>query len=278
VISSKDALIPVEWGQREPYWNNVKHKSFILCKEKNVARTGCVATAAAQMMAYWNYPENINGVNFDWNGLTRKTYVSATNSADAELRKQVAHLMERIGSNTNMGYGCTSSGTDTYKARDYMRRLGYQGGAESKYNFNAVVGSLDKGRPVLARGDRTFKYIKIFGKKIGYTTNGHAWVIDGYVKKRRFMEQKIIIKNKKTGQIVKSEITSYWEYNSFIHNNWGWDGSHNGWFTEGCFDSNNGNVPNPLKMIGEGNDFDAGESGNYRYNNKIYHNLVPAGR
>lgn len=281
VINSKGYYVPVEWGQGSPYWNLVKDK-----KKCGTVRTGCVATAVAQIIAYWKYPSNIDGVNFDWNGLTGKTYVSAWQNNEANLRYQVAHLMKRIGENSGMDYGCSSSGTKTYKGRNYMNRLGYSGGGESKYNFNIVMSSLNAARPVLARGDRTFKYIKIFGKKIGYTTNGHAWIIDGYIQKTRPVEQTIIIRHRKTGKIIKIETRRFNETSSFIHNNWGWDGSHNGWFAEGCFDSHNGEVSNPMATKSEGNslsdeydgdeyDFDSGSDGNYRYNNKIYSHLAP---
>ncbi len=199
-INSKGYYIPVEWGQQVPYWNYVKDK-----KSCGTVRTGCVATAVAQIMAYWKYPNVIDGVIFDWDGLTNKTYIDAYNSKDANLRNQVAHLMKAIGENSGMDYDCGSSGTKTYKGRNYMNKLGYSGGSESKYNFNTVMTSLDAACPVLARGDRTFKYVKIFGKKIGYTKNGHAWVIDGYVRKSRIVNQEIIFRNKKTGKVLKSE-------------------------------------------------------------------------
>lgn len=276
IISSKGYYVPVEWSQQAPYWNNVKDK-----KSCGTVRTGCVATAAAQIIAYWKYPSSIDGVTFDWNGLTRKPYIIASGDEDIPLRGQVAHLMERIGKNTNMDYGCSSSGTKTYKARNYLNRLGYLGGSESKYNTGTVQNSLDNGRPILARGDRTFKYIKIFGKKIGYTTNGHAWVIDGYVKKKRLMKQTVTTRDRKSGRIISQNSNNYYEYSSFIHNNWGWNGNNNGWFADGCFDSERSQVadPNTKSIDSDEDDYDeAGSSGNYQYNNKIYHNLVPINR
>lgn len=275
IISSKGYYVPVEWSQGQPYSNNVKGK-----KNCGTVPTGCVATAAAQIMAYWKYPSSIDGVTFDWNGLTQKTYVNSWGTEDATLRVHVAHLMERIGKNTDMDYGCSSSGTKTYKARNYMNKLGYLGGSESKYNTATVQNSLDKGRPILAKGDRTFKYIKIFGKKIGYTKNGHAWVIDGYVNKKRLMRQTVTTRDRKSGQIIGQTSNNYYEYSSFIHNNWGWGGSNNGWFADGCFDSQGGKVADPTtrSTYSDENDYDAGSDGNYQYNNKIYHNLVPRNR
>lgn len=272
IAPTEQHLLPIEWGQGVPYSNNVKNK-----KSCGTVVTGCVATAVAQIMAYWKYPAKIDNITFDWGKLTEKTYISNYASGDALARNQVAHLMERIGEGSNMNYGCKSSGTKTYKGRNYMRQVGYQGGSESKYNFNTVVGSLDAGSPVLAKGDRTFKYIKVFGKKIGYTKNGHAWVIDGYVKKRRLMKQVITTYDRKTGKVINQQTSTYYEVANFIHNNWGWNGSNNGWFAEGCFDSYNGQVSDPtIKSYSD--DFDAGESGNYKYNNKIYTYIRPSHR
>lgn len=276
ITNSKGYYIPVEWGQSEPYSNNVKNK-----KSCGTVKTGCVATAAAQIMAYWKYPCSIDGVTFDWNGLVRNKKIDNDLEEDwaLALRSDVAHLMERIGANTEMNYGCSSSGTKTYKARDYMRRLGYVGGGESKYNTGIVQSSLDAGCPLLAKGDRTFKYIKIFGKKIGYTKNGHAWIIDGYVKKRRLMKQTVVTRNRKSGQIISQNTNYYYEFTSFIHNNWGWEGLYNGWFGDGCFDSRKGDVPDPrFTKANTDDDFDAGSDGNYKYNNKIYSFLKPKNR
>lgn len=273
IIGSVNPLISTKWGQREPYNDAVKHKNG-----KGNARTGCVATAVAQLMAYWKFPAQVGGMNIDWNHLTSNSQVRPY---DYLGRQHVAHLMKTIGENVNMKYKENSSSAKTKDGRNWMKKIGYVNGREYNYNFNRVVESLNAGCPVLARGDRTFKYIKIFGKKIGYTKNGHAWIIDGYVSKERQMKQtlEIVYRNK----ILYSKTSYYKEEQKFLACNWGWYGENDGWFPAGCFDALTGGVNentvysySSMKKINSTElDEDDGTANNYQYNKEIFVNLKP---
>lgn len=292
VIGNVGPLLPVEWGQGEPFNDLVKNR--LSC---GTVPTGCVATAVAQIMAYWKYPQSINNITLDWNVLNDysgqyynranryKNWVDKMDNAADHIKYQVAHLMRMIGENSGMKYECKSSGAKTYKGRDYLRSVGYQGGEESKWNFDAVLSSLDARRPILMRGDRTFKYINVLGQKIGWTENGHAWVVDGYLKRRQKMQ--IVVEywprpqELRPGELPKKELpiietSYYYRYSRLAHMNWGWGGNYNGYFAEGCFDSRSQNVPSNMKS--EESDYydnseDGGSEGEYKYNNKIYINI-----
>lgn len=60
-------LLPVEWGQSDPYNDIVKYKS------NGTAPTGCSATAVAQIIAYWKWPTSYNEQVFDWDEINQYT-------------------------------------------------------------------------------------------------------------------------------------------------------------------------------------------------------------
>lgn len=117
-----EPLLHTMWDQGEPYYN--------LCPTATSggttyhAVTGCVATAMAQIMKYWNWPikgygshnykpsgftqQNVNFGNttYDWANMT-DTYDA--NSTEAE-QTAVATLMWHCGVSVDMSYGLDASG------------------------------------------------------------------------------------------------------------------------------------------------------------------------
>ena len=118
-------LIATRWGQDAPY-NNLCPNNESAGKR---AVTGCVATAMAQVMKYWNYPEqgvgsntytpadhpeygeqsaNFGETTYDWDNMTN-TY----NNTSTDTQKQaVATLMYHCGVSVNMDYDYSQADTD----------------------------------------------------------------------------------------------------------------------------------------------------------------------
>ena len=204
----------INYNQGTPYNNK--------CPWMNGGRavTGCVATAMAQVMRYWQYPANGTGtftytggtggartVNledmpFDWTNML-PTYdgVSYTQQqADA-----VATLMLACGAALNMNYDVDGSSSNTEKVNKLLRNnFGYNKAAaysttlgaanpeEVMYYWgeDAVRPDLEAGRPL------------IFAGYPAQGQTGHCFVIDGY----------------------KVENNMY-----YYHVNWGWGGHGNSW-------------------------------------------------
>ncbi|MDR1759709.1 MAG: C10 family peptidase, partial [Fibrobacter sp.] len=82
----------------------------------------------------------------------------------------------------------------------------------------------------------------------------HAWVIDGYLTKELKYKAQI-------GMRVYNMVSS----ENYLHHNWGWNGSDNGYYASGIFNTNI--VP----------DFEsntkAGEPYNYQYKVKVVPNI-----
>jgi hypothetical protein len=201
-INNVNPLIQTQWNQ-SPYYNS-------LCPGLSV--TGCVATAMAQIMKYWNYPAtgsgfhsynhqsygtlsaNFGGTAYQWGAMPNS--VNSSNNA-------VATLMYQVGVSVDMNYSPQSSGAYVISAEspvtncaeyaletyfDYSSAL--QGVKRLNYNqtqwLNLLKSELDASRPILYAG---------FG-----TGGGHCFVADGY------------------------------DNNDYIHFNWGWGGSYDGFF------------------------------------------------
>ncbi|MCX6351968.1 MAG: thiol protease/hemagglutinin PrtT [Bacteroidetes bacterium] len=202
--SSVSPLVQTKWDQ-SPYYND-------LCPYDNGAGervvTGCVATAMAQVMKFWNYPKtgkgfhsynhktygtlsaNFGSTTYDWNSMTNS--VSGTNSA-------VATLMYHCGVSVDMDYGLGANGGSSAATLDVVNALktyfGYPSSVQGLYRkdysesqwINILKGELDSGRPMQYAGT---------GSK-----GGHSFVCDGY------------------------------DNNDYFHFNWGWSGSSDGYFS-----------------------------------------------
>jgi hypothetical protein len=198
-----DPLMSTNWDQGHS-WND--H-----CPEDNQGPggnvyAGCVATAAAMVMKYWNHPQSGEGSHaynhndyglisanfntvYDWNNMSN-------NSPTEASRKLLFH----VGVSCEMGYGPYGSGawvgeyepSVTTALKTYFK---YDQGTTflSKNNYDDVFwvdivkSELDQGRPLVYKG-----YTDDYGA-------GHAFVVDGYD-------------------------------GDYFHLNWGWSGSYNGWY------------------------------------------------
>ncbi|MBQ9435327.1 MAG: thiol protease/hemagglutinin PrtT [Bacteroidales bacterium] len=212
---SVEPLIKTKWNQA-PYYNDK-------CPYDNVAGeralTGCVATAMAQIMKYWEYPArgtgshsytdpadtngtgaygtlsaNFGNTIYDWSNMPK---VLESNSTTAQ-KNAVATLMYHCGVACDMDYGLDWSGAYPVNAKKALiNNFGYSPNLElydmNDYTYStwisALKSELDNQRPIYYSGYNEA------GK------GGHAFVCDGYDNK------------------------------SYFHFNFGWQGSGDGYFS-----------------------------------------------
>lgn len=181
--------------------------------------TGCVATAMAQIMKYWNYPPNGTGSYeyIDTFGSIQKSHsvnfgntnYNWSNMPDTPttVSKEIATLMYHCGVSVEMEYeisgssACVFAGglcsiftqNSSHTARDaFEDQFGYEkpnglfrNGRHENW-INILKDELDLNRPILYTG---------------YGASGvHAWVIDGY------------------------------DNSDFFHMNWGWGGTNDEYY------------------------------------------------
>ena len=207
---SSGPLLATTWNQGDPYnmytplrYNGLK------------TYTGCVATAAAQILKYWNYPAmgqdstsytwydgstnktlsvNYALSNYDWSAMTNNYGAGST----SEQRDAVARLMSDVGIAFHMGYGTSGSGADTmYGTTVFPKYFKYKNTIHAVYRSSYASDSawmqvfkneVQNGRP---------SQLRMRDPNAG----GHSIVIDGY---KDSPEQ--------------------------IHLNLGWSGSYDGWY------------------------------------------------
>ena len=190
-------LIQTTWGQEDPYdWQ---------CPLKNgeYCVVGCVATAMAQVMYYWKYPEgsealsayNSSGYGYvdalpattfdynlillsychwDWDNsvLVQDTYTDAQAQA-------VAKLGRYCGQSVKMMYSPDGSGAYTSNQLSAMKSFGFsssklytKGNGWNGYSTtqweNMIKAEIDAGRPIL------------YSANDSYGGGGHAFICDGY--------------------------------------------------------------------------------------------------
>lgn len=216
----------VQWGQRSPY------NKF--CPPKTPV--GCSATAVAQLMTLYKYPSGYNGYTFDWD-LMRKhikyvpplwewSYIPAHDA--------IARLMQQLGlpGNLNMNYGTVESTSSTNNVPITLRNFGYSsGGTIRSYTTELAVGELNKplpelGYPVLIRGDDT--------RNGNSYSGGHIWLGHGI----SWQERTITIRDQ-----YGFEVSSRKEEQWYILCNFGWNGSKDGYYVSGVFDTTKGPDP-----------------------------------
>ena len=172
-------LVQTRWNQSDPY--------NLLCPSGSV--TGCVATAMAQVMKYWNYPEHgigshsyvhatygelsadFQNTTYDWTNMTN-TY---TSSSTQTQRMAVATLMYHCGVSVNMNYGTGGSGASTAAVADALKT--YFNYSNDVQHMDRSSYSLDDWIPILKTELDQNRPIQYHGTGSG---GGHSFVCDGY--------------------------------------------------------------------------------------------------
>ncbi|MBQ9555647.1 MAG: C10 family peptidase [Muribaculaceae bacterium] len=208
-LTAGQAIAPMvksAWSQNNPY--NIL---FPYIASNKHAYVGCVATALAQVMNYWQWPAGMTqaipayvtdskgitmpelpATTFNWD-IIQNTYQTTDTLSDAAL--EASKLSLYCAQAVEMDFKDASSGATTgripMKVASYFD---YDPSAHmvSRYNYSTqewadlLYGELAAGRPVIYSGS----------KKSG----GHAFICDGY------------------------------DGNGMYHINWGWNGQSNGYF------------------------------------------------
>ena len=163
VRTAVSPLITTSWDQNYPYNS--------LCPTNangpgGHAYAGCVATAMAQIMKYWEYPNT-----YLWENMPN----SISSTSDPDEIEAIAKLISDCGVAVDMNYGAVSSGAWSGMASDALKNVFlYAPSATyvSKESYEDaqwiafLKHELDEGRPLFYNGN--------------YIGGGHAFVCDGY--------------------------------------------------------------------------------------------------
>lgn len=164
--------------------------------------TGCVATAMAMTMKYYNYPERGRGMKtFMWSDIdtidyenTYYRWTQMTPYANSQSADAIAELMYHCGVAVDMNYGPNGSASYTEWVPDAMRNY-FRYHPSIRYKSRSKF--FDWEWDMLIRDELNYRRIIIYS---GSGTGGHAFICDGY------------------------------QDTCFYHFNWGWSGYGNGYY------------------------------------------------
>lgn len=200
-------LMTTHWHQSGPY-NDL---CPLLSGTETHAATGCVATAAAQVIYYYwkDNPDTLMSTTptYDYGAPVTRVFPAGTpmkwgimqpsygSSTPAEMSEAVATLMASVGAATWLTYGSATSGqisdlVNTFS--NYFNMTGicqYKSGISQSTWENMIYNELAAGRPMVYTGYND-------------TSGGHAVVVDGYQAS-----------------------------NNLFHFNFGWGGQGDGYYT-----------------------------------------------
>ncbi|MBQ2215793.1 MAG: C10 family peptidase [Prevotella sp.] len=235
-------LVMTHWNQYAPYFNLTPTLNNVQCL------TGCVATAFAQVMKYYEWPkaattvvpgytwrgnqlEDLPAITFDWDNMLYD-YQGGGNAnagcSDGEVyQTAVAQLMKYCGYSVRANYGTGETSASTSYIPSAMRDyFGYEGSIKlvDRSNYSCsdweelIYNELYEGRPVIYSGTTG-------------SGSGHAFICDGY------------------GE------------DGFFHINWGWGGMSDGYYL--------------LSILEPGKQGAGGSNSGYNYEQQVIVGIQP---
>ena len=274
----KAPLLKTLWGQSGEYNNSVRLK----CNNGEEAPVGCVATAVGQILAYHKKPERIKGRIMHWEEMTKidnGDMFSSIYSYDVWnnpiAKEDIQYLLAHLGDNDllAMGYTC-DKGSGSSRALEALHSLGYNKASLIDYSNGALFSEIKNNRPIYIEGysyetPHTYTTGWWFWKKshTDYSyREGHAWVLDGFVRKERIRTIHIYC-----DYGIESFTQESIDWLELVHNNLGWGGSTNGnfsasgWYHIGIFDTEGSKESS--------NTYKSGTPYNYQYKNRLITNI-----
>ena len=218
-------LIETKWNQGSSVEGGAIYNTMCPMIDGKRCLTGCVPTAGAQVMYYYQHPKEqtltvpgyesaiaetanpLPPTTFKWD-LMKKVYRYGDDNVSGDSIQAVSELMLYCGYAAMTSYGLDGSAASSWvmanNMAEYFDYDPYTLKSVSRITYTVgewdalIYNEIQQGRPVICSGNSD--------------TSGHAFICDGY------------------------------DGEGFYHFNWGWGGSSNGYFT---LQATNPNLSNP---------------------------------
>jgi len=228
----------VQWAQEVPYYNQCPKDLFT----DSISMTGCVATAAAQIMKKWQYPEhgtgthsyeycqttyqpyrhqcqtltlNFDTISFDWAGM-RNLYRFKYSKREAQA---VATLMYACGVACDMTY--TSDGSASY-----TDDMGY--GLITYFGYTYQVFATACSRKLYRAAKQYYgKDIALDKTHFSCTTSE----LEAYLNADLEAGRPVLMGGQDEQYGGHEFVCDGRDANGLYHINWGWNGGENGYYT-----------------------------------------------
>ena len=210
-------MVTTRWHQEDPFNRHCP----VIGGETCVA--GCAAIAMAQIVAsnhlHHNVsPGRIGNISLNWTLIRQGIIDPDLLNRNSSIANQVALLVAALGLKLGMNYGVTQSGASIDDAEYCFKYIGYKGVNNHTFRPSYVRTMLwERQRPTYVRAVNAQK-------------EGHAWVADGWLYRRR--DQYAVIFGKRSDYSVSNQTQT------LMHCNFGWGGRCDGFYHIGLFNTN----------------------------------------
>lgn len=206
-------MLKTKWGQSNPY--NIRVPN-------GTDPTGCTPVAIAQLLTYNKFyynraPDVISSATIQWDlikqAVQTPSLLKATPYNDPTI--SVAWLIRLIGRAGGTDYGASGSSTKKYKAVNLMEqwyRNVYREDVSETYVRRMIF---ERRLPAIIMGRNT-------------NGDGHSWVADGWLYRTRIVYS-IYNDGSKKKYMTQGQ--------RLVHCNFGWEGSHDGYYYVGAFNT-----------------------------------------
>jgi len=221
----------IKWAQEAPYYNKCPKD----LGTSSTCMTGCVATAAAQIMKKWQYPAhgtgthsytwcessqckqlslNYDTITFDWDNM-KTSYKRSYTEVEANA---VATLMYACGVACDMEYGSDGSGS-------YTDDMGYGMVTYFGYSYTKFASAMARSNYYFyAKGQRK---IKLDSCKFSCTTSE----LEAFLNSDLEAGRPVLMGGRDAIFGGHEFVCDGRDSGGKFHINWGWEGSENGYYT-----------------------------------------------
>ena len=215
--------VSVQWGQ--------DYAEGELCVN---GRSGCGATAMAQVMTHFEYPTSmsytypdpdITSQTLDWSSIkshNTKHYLYNCSTESMDTHKSISRLCRQLGQIAQSYYVIGgNTWTNTNMVNTTMQYYGYNTIGWENYNSGNVCNKLDDGEVIIMYGNNNGE-------------NGHFWIVDGYDDLEYYIYTYMYVHGRDHAELtdVFGPFTE-----TLNHINWGWYGINNGYFSVNVFNT-----------------------------------------
>ncbi len=222
--TSQGPFLSTSWGQNYGYNKYIPgyNSSYPALRP-----TGCVAVAVGQIMKYHQKP-----TTYAWSSM-----------ADNSPNDITASFLYDVAEAVYTQYGDSASGSDGVYAHAALKRFGYTQASYTSYSWGTARDNLASSHPLYMQGKDTTK------------NTAHAWVSDGYKISTSSTEISLMAYVGEYYSMYGEYMENLWSKTTqggsgtYLHNNWGWHGSYNGWFSSSNFSPGSYNFNTNTKII-----------------------------
>lgn len=224
-------LVTVNWGQKCP--------EGLLCPNKV---SGCANTALAMAMSYYCEPNSIllefgeyqgSTLVLDWDEIKQHNhrdnyFPSYECNVSDEIHLSISKLCRQLGVRTRSTYNIASDSTMNSTSTTFTRLHG----VAKDYLLNHYISDIFSYKsPIWCPGGIMIMCGTSSTSKVGHAwiKDGHSWIVTRYEHYEKGPLDPVFVLTYSS----ESEV-------HYSHINWGWDGSNNGYFADGLFNTTQG--------------------------------------